>query len=111
MVEGTFEVPNYLTGTGAPGSTFNEDASGLPQANGTFTAPFRCAIPTSALTDPARPSLYGHGLFGSVSEVTAGNVQDMAAEHDMVFCGTDWVGMASDKTGRACHPPRPRRRS
>ena len=107
VVGGTFEVPNYLTGTGAPGSTFNEDASGLPQANGTFTAPFRCAIPTSALTDPARPSLYGHGLFGSVSEVTAGNVQDMAAEHNMVFCGTDWVGMASDNNWTSLPPSTP----
>ncbi len=101
VVEGTFEVPNYLTGTGAPGSTFNEDASGLPQANGTFTAPFRCAIPTSSLTTPARPSLYGHGLFGSDNEVTAGNVQDMAAEHNMVFCGTNWAGMSSEDIGTA----------
>lgn len=96
VVEGTFEVPNYLTGTGAPGSTFNEDASGLPQQNGMFTAPFRCVIPTSALTTPARPSLYGHGLFGSLSEVTAGNVQAMASEHNMVFCGTLWAGMSNE---------------
>ena len=58
-------------------------------------------IPTSALTTPARPSLYGHGLFGSINEVTAGNVQDMAAEHNMVFCGTNWVGMSSDDIGTA----------
>ena len=96
VVEGTFEVPNYLTGTGAPGSTFNEDANGLPQQNGTFTAPFRCVIPTSALTTPARPSLYGHGLFGSLDEITAGNVQAMASEHNMAFCGTLWAGMSGD---------------
>ncbi len=96
IVEGTFDVPNYLTGDGGPGSTFDEDAAGLPTRNGTFSAVFRCVVPTKALTTPARPSLYGHGLFGSVSEVTAGNVQDMAAEHDMVFCGTNWVGMSHD---------------
>ncbi len=96
VVEGTFDVPNSLPGTGAPGSTFNEDAAGLPTRNGTFSAVFRCVVPTSALTTPARASLYGHGLFGSVSEVTAGNVQDMAAEHNMVFCGTNWVGMSND---------------
>jgi hypothetical protein len=101
VVDGTFSVPNYLTGTGEPGSTFNEDSSGLPKANGTFTAKFRCVIPTTALTTPARPSLYGHGLFGSINEVTAGNVQDMAAEHNMVFCGTNWVGMSSDDVGTA----------
>ncbi len=101
VVEGTFAVPNYLTGTGAPGSTFNEDASGLPARNGTFNAAFRCVIPTSALTTPARASLYGHGLFGSVNEVTAGNVQDMAAEHNMVFCGSNWVGMSNADIGTA----------
>ncbi|MBS1847980.1 MAG: DUF4214 domain-containing protein [Actinobacteria bacterium] len=101
VVEGTYAVPNYLTGTGAPGSTFNEDSSGLPQRNGTFTATFRCVIPTSALTTPARASLYGHGLFGSVDELTAGNVQAMAAEHNMVFCGTNWVGMSSEDLGTA----------
>ena len=101
VVEGTFSVPNYLTGTGDPGSTFNEDSFGLPKANGTFNAKFRCVIPTTALTTPARPSLYGHGLFGSVNEVTAGNVQDMAGEHNMVFCGSNWVGMSSDDVGTA----------
>ncbi len=101
VVEGTFEVPNYLTGTGAPGSVFNEDASGLPSVNGTFTAPFRCVVPNVALTTPARPSLYGHGLFGSLNEVTAGNVKAMAAEHDFVFCGTLWAGMSTDDIATA----------
>jgi hypothetical protein len=44
---------------------------------------------------PARPSLYGHGLLGSASEVTAGNVKAMANEHDFVFCATDWSGMST----------------
>lgn len=96
VVEGTFQVPNYLTGTGAPGETFNEDATGLPQRNGMFTATFRCVIPDSALTTPARISLYGHGLFGTLNEVTAGNVKAMASEHNMVFCGTLWSGMSAD---------------
>ena len=39
-------------------------------------------------------SLYGHGLLGSRTEVHAGNVQDMAAEHNFVFCATDWWGLA-----------------
>lgn len=96
VVEGTFEVPNYLTGDGGPGSAFHENSAGLPTRNGTVQAQFRCVVPTAALTEPARASLYGHGLFGSLREVTAGNVQDMAAEHDMVFCGTLWTGMSED---------------
>jgi hypothetical protein len=40
-------------------------------------------------------SLYGHGLLGSASEVTAGNVKAMANEHNFVFCATDWSGMST----------------
>ncbi|MGH2954504.1 MAG: hypothetical protein ACRDK9_10925 [Solirubrobacterales bacterium] len=44
---------------------------------------------------PARPSLYGHGLIGSGTEVGAGNVRAMADEHNFVFCATDWAGFAT----------------
>ena len=61
----------------------------------TATAQFDCIIPTSASAgSPARPSLYGHGLLGSADEVDAGNVEAMASEHDMMFCATDWWGLA-----------------
>ena len=60
-----------------------------------MTAKFTCNIPRVAMaTGGARPSLYGHGLFGSRDEVNQGQLQDMAQEHDFVFCATDWVGMA-----------------
>ena len=48
--------------------------------------------------NPARISLYGHGLLGSHTEVEATNVQDMATEHNMVFCATDWWGLAEGDT-------------
>ena len=65
--------------------------------------PFTCRIPRSAL-DPAnppaaRPSLYGHGLLGSPSEVNAGNVRAMANEHNFVFCATAWAGFAAEDIG------------
>jgi hypothetical protein len=44
---------------------------------------------------PARGSLYGHGLLGGQGEVGAGNVQKMGAENDVLFCATDWYGMAT----------------
>jgi hypothetical protein len=105
-VDGTFEVPNYLTGTGAPGSRFNYAGAALPQANGTFIADFTCIVPKAALGDgttpaPARPSLYGHGLLGSQDEVTAGNVRRMANEHDFVFCATKWIGMSEEDIANA----------
>ena len=42
-----------------------------------------------------RPSLYGHGLLGSGSEVEGGNVKAMAFEHKMMMCATDWYGFAT----------------
>jgi hypothetical protein len=106
-ISGTFEVPNYMTGTGAPGSRLNYGADDLPEVNGTFTAVFRCIVPRSALSGgsgpavPARASLYGHGLLGSEREVGAGNVRSMANEHNFVFCATKWIGMSEDDVGNA----------
>jgi hypothetical protein len=98
-VIGTFTVPCYLTDACAPGGEFTFDKHGLPQRHGTTTAQFFCRIPRSAL-DPAnppqaRPSLYGHGLLGDPDEVEAGNVSDMANEHNFVFCATHWAGFAN----------------
>lgn len=96
-VEGTFEVPLYLTGTGAPGATFAWGRDGLPERNGSITASFSCRVPRAATAaSPARISLYGHGLLGSRGEVNAGNVRAFANEHDIVFCATDWIGMAGE---------------
>ena len=98
-VSGTFQVPLYLD-KAAPGSLLNLGADGLPYTTGAFyTAKFRCIIPYAATTSgaaplhPARISLYGHGLLGDEGEVGAGNVRDMASEHDFVFCATRWTGM------------------
>jgi hypothetical protein len=64
------------------------------------SAAFECIIPSAAGNSmPARISLYGHGLLGSHSEIEAGNVQAMATEHNMVFCATDWWGLASTDVG------------
>ncbi len=48
----------------------------------------------SAANGGARASLYGHGLFGSRGEVEQGQLEDMASEHNFVFCATEWIGMA-----------------
>jgi hypothetical protein len=101
-VEGTFTVPCYLTTPGcAIGGGFNygsssPDATPTQQPGNLATAPFRCDIPRAAQSEPARASLYGHGLLGSEREVSAGNVQDMAAEHDFMFCATKWWGLSED---------------
>jgi hypothetical protein len=106
-VTGTYTVPCYLNDTGCtPTPTSSTDGGGFhygsnkPDATptqkpgNTTTAQFDCIIPTSAATTPARASLYGHGLLGSASEVHAGNVEAMASEHNMMFCATNWWGLA-----------------
>ncbi len=108
-IKGTVTVPCYLsTPACAPAhSQFVLDpqsgmplqlGAGTPAAN-TMSADFECRIPRAAVAGgtahPARPSLYGHGLFGGYGEVEAGNVGAMADEHDFVFCAADWAGMAT----------------
>jgi len=106
-VTGTFQVERYVDSTTAP-AKFVLDANGLPAHQGTpQPASFICIIPRAALADavspavPARPSIYGHGLLGSESEVNAGNVRDMANEHNFVFCATKWIGMANEDVPNA----------
>ncbi|HYC53590.1 MAG TPA: hypothetical protein VEL28_01425, partial [Candidatus Binatia bacterium] len=99
-VEGTFLMDRYPISP-LPGGRFLVGPDELPVRQPTPQhANFVCIIPRAALASatatavPARASVYGHGLFGQASEVTAGNVQAMANEHNFVFCATDWIGMS-----------------
>jgi hypothetical protein len=101
-VTGTFSVPNYLTGTGAPGSRLNYGADGLPERNGTFQANFICNIAKSVYdgsgtVTPGRALVYGHGLLGSAGEVNA--FGGLINTYKIVICGTDWVGMSTGDLG------------
>lgn len=103
IVEGTFEVPLYLTDGGAPGGELTVDPVTLiPEAQGTYTANFICTVPTSAASDgEARPVVYGHGLLGSADEVASSHVQVTAAANNSVYCATDWIGMSEGDVGYA----------
>jgi hypothetical protein len=109
-VDGTFQVPSYLVPQ-TPQEIEDEEAQRRlrtdinydPYTDGDFyTANYRCVIPESATTGgsspaiPAKLSLYGHGLLGAHTEVSASNVRAMANEHNFIFCATDWTGFASD---------------
>jgi len=100
-IEGTYTVPCYLNLPGCPtGSRFlypsgSTTGPPMPIPGNTMTSHFTCNVPRVALSrGGARPTLYGHGLFGSRGEVNQGQSQSMGQEHDMVYCATDWVGMA-----------------
>jgi hypothetical protein len=91
-IEGTFEIPNFLTGDGGPGNTFVLDGDGLPTQSTDvpmYPARFRCVIGSDA---PHPVVLYGHGLLGDRSEVDffAGTASLLAG------CATDWIGMSSE---------------
>src|SRR5919202_1680356 len=94
---GTVTVPCYLAPSCSPGGQFELDGRGLPTRDDTWDANFDCIIPRSAVEpypSPARPSLYGHGLFGSASEVASAPQRDLAGTYNLVLCATDEIGMS-----------------
>ena len=73
----------------------------------TYKARYVCNIPRSASPDaPARPSLYGHGLFGDAGEAGARNVEELGNENDVLVCAADWIGMAEEDVGERDHGAR-----
>jgi hypothetical protein len=96
-VKGTVVVPCFLFPSCAPGGTMLLNGEGKPTQNGVWPANFDCIVPLSATTGPgesARPSLYGHGLFGDASEVASGPQRSLSQAHDIVQCATDEIGMS-----------------
>jgi hypothetical protein len=97
-------VPCYLEPNCAPGSRFQLNSRGLPTRNGTWDANFDCIIPRSAVaagSSPARPSLYGHGLFGRAAEVGSSGQRELANSYNFVLCATDEIEMSQADLGTA----------
>lgn len=106
-IEGRVIVPCYLDQPGCPtGSKFayaGLDATlPTPIPGNVAVAPFVCNIPKAEWLpeDGFRPSLYGHGLLGTADQVNSGKLYDLGA-HGLMFCATDWWGMASEDIGTA----------
>jgi hypothetical protein len=101
-VTGTFKVPCWLNLVGCPpGSSFeykSGDRYAQPSrmAGNRAVAPFFCIIPTvTSPSNPARGSIFGHGLLGSGSQVESEDgVRGLASEHNFILCATDWWGMS-----------------
>lgn len=96
VLDGTYEVPNFLTGDGAPGSTYALGDDGLPVQSAeqpVYTAPFHCTLPLSA-TDGRPTIVYGHGLLGDRFESDG---LAFAAQTGVAgVCATDQIGMTAD---------------
>lgn len=100
IVEGTIDVPNYLTNNGEPGSVLDNgtDPNGIPTRNGVYKANVLCVVPASAQDSPAHPVVYGHGLLGSVNEVKSVGTA-LGIKNNMIVCGTDEIGMSTRDVG------------
>ncbi|HET7531401.1 MAG TPA: hypothetical protein VFJ98_10620 [Mycobacteriales bacterium] len=63
----------------------------------TYSANFICNVGRAAYDAHTlmRPVEYGHGLFGGAGEVNSGPQKTMADNKGMLYCATDWTGMAS----------------
>jgi len=102
IVSGTFQVPLFLTSdpvtdSSTPG-TLNVDAQGNPVQNGLTNAPFTAAIPCTVLANggsPKHATVWGHGLFGSGSDITGYLNQPLLQHFDFVVAATDWRGLSS----------------
>jgi len=103
-VQGTIDVPNFLTGDGGPGTVLNNgsDPDGIPTQNGTMAVPFTCVLPApppgAAAAPVERTVLYGHGLLGSRAE-GEGVGKAVAGTLGASVCAVDWIGMSSADLG------------
>jgi hypothetical protein len=97
VVEGTYEIPNFLDNDGSSGGRFDIGEDGMPSVNPdhpTARAPFTCILGD----DPgAQTVVYGHGLLGSREEVLS--LADITNLGGLNACATDWIGMASEDLG------------
>ena len=99
-IKGTYTVPCYLTNGCRPPAIFTLDGDGNPIQQGNYNANFDCVVPHAAVDDPGpapgRPSLYGHGLLGSASQVASESQTSLAQAHNFVFCATDTIGFSAN---------------
>jgi hypothetical protein len=121
QITGHFTVPCYLAPSCEPPTkcdqvtqgTFNDcptpgqfaldptnpDAVPSQTPGQTYQANFICNVGKKAYDDPTHPQMrpveYGHGLFGGAGEVDSDPQRTMTNDHEMLYCATDWTGMAS----------------
>ncbi len=102
VINGTYDIPLYLTGDGTSGNGLNLiGGSDLPTRNGTWTAPFRCQVSfLTGTTDPGPGVVYGHGLLGTGRQATSSGPTALSHEN-FVICGTDLIGMAEEDVANA----------
>ena len=120
-ISGTFSVPCYIAPTcglpvkckdliGAspfdecplPGAFYyadplNPDADPSQVLGQTYQASFMCVVGRTNYDSRrlVRPVDYGHGLFGSYTEVALSPQEEMANREGMMYCATEWSGWSN----------------
>lgn len=96
-IRGVMHVPLYMH-SALPGSELVLDANDRPVFQRLTPVQFTILVPRSLIERGAvgRILQYGHGLFGSQSEVTVGYLQEQANRYGYVLAATDWWGLAQD---------------
>lgn len=94
-IRGEIEVPLFLDDAG-PGGVLVLDEDGVPEQNGTARYGFTMMVPYSAQENPAPGVLFGHGLFGSQSQVEASAFGELSNAGNIIFVGVDWIGMSAE---------------
>ena len=97
IVEGTFEVPTYLTEDNS--LVYDEDHHPILQdENQSF--PYTMIIPKKAetLAEPLPLVVFGHGLFGNGRDYLTGGlgsiIQPVAEEAGTIMIATNWIGLS-----------------
>jgi hypothetical protein len=102
-INGTYQVPCFMTPDCAPGGVANLDANGVPRQNGVWTAPFNCTIPRVGVDglspQPLVPYVYGHGLFGDGTQITGSVNPQLQNDYGFAGCATDEIGMSNKDLG------------
>ncbi len=96
-IQGTLEVPLFMNrDNGLAVMLFDRD--GMPRVN-TDTpwaqVPFEVLVPHSATKSPGALIQYGHGLFGSHTQIRSSHFLSFIDEYNYVLFGVDLQGMAS----------------
>lgn len=104
QVEGTYEVPLFLTdqprGDNTPETAL--DANDQPVMNGTMPAAFTVTIPCSVLRGATpRTFVFGHGLgqLGSFMTQVIPGVVNTTVPWDAIGVATDWRGLSGQDLG------------
>jgi hypothetical protein len=95
-LEGTMQVPLYLTTDNPATGRLMHGPDGMPQQNGTLDVPFWMTVPRTAETTPAAIVQHGHGLLGAGSQIESGHFRAMATTYNYAFIGVSWIGMADE---------------